>query len=908
MHTPTLLPAFVLVLGLASCEKATPPPVVQTPPATVQDDAQLIAARDALARQALEIETRSALLDKQLADMEQKLRQSENDALRGQLDAMKQQNEQLRAQADTARQQSDQLSRRLVATTPPPPPVLPPQSPQRDYSLFYDRLAPHGRWLDVSGYGLCFQPRLSRTTTWRPYVDGCWSWSTLGWTWQSNEPFGWATYHYGRWIHLTRHGWLWVPGCEWAPAWVAWRQSRDYIGWAPLPPEPGPCTSIQRDCDTRYNLGPASYTFISVTNFVRPTYTTICRPVSYNSTIFHHTVNSTQIVPCGGPAQGGTPLFMHHGGPPRHQIEQQCRQTIPQTQLRPVEHTHLTAGDLPEGGRKPGKPHLLPVIDLPTLSSRPSLPDIKPAERIDRPQLADTFAGVPDTARPAIQQTLEADRKRPLIADSPHPAPASPSPQPVLSTPQLTETVRPAQPVEVQNSPASPLEPAQVPPALANLGAPLEKRGGRPHLIAPAAPGEAPNIPTTLPTPAVVEAPAASAMPPVIEKPSLTPPTTPRAHPRRRPHHPHTARPSPSGPMSQPATPPTTPTKRPSLPPPNNKPASKPKLSPCNKSRPSKPPPNNKPASKPKLSPCNKSRPSKPPPNNKPASRPKPSPCSKSRPSKPPPNNKPASKPKPSPCSKSRPSKPPPNNKPASRPKPSPCSKSRPKKPPLVPPPKSKCARLKSKPSAKPKWKLNAKQKKPSVVPKKKPCAKPKWRHNARPRKPSVVLKKRHSAKPRWRRSVRPKWKPSVRQKKPLAAPKKRPSVRRRWKRNAKPKWKRNVRLKKPLAAPQKRPNAKPRPLPVPPPRPPPARTHRSKSNAPQSGIIFATASWSAPDLRRFRVSPGPAKSSRGLEHSKTLSRLVASRSEDCLSLQLLHHRTVSGEQEQRGESDTKCD
>jgi hypothetical protein len=554
MHTPTLLPAFVLVLGLASCEKAAPPPVVQTPPAVVQDDAQLIAARDAL-----EIETRSALLDKQLADMEQKLRQTENDALRGQLDAMKQQNEQLRAQADTARQQSDQLSRRLVATTPPAPPVLPPQSTQRDYSLFYDRLAPHGRWLDVSGYGLCFQPRLSRTTTWRPYVDGCWSWSTLGWTWQSNEPFGWATYHYGRWIHLTRHGWLWVPGCEWAPAWVAWRQSRDYIGWAPLPPEPGPCTSIQRDCDTRYNLGPASYTFISVTNFVRPTYTTICRPVSYNSTIFHHTVNSTQIVPCGGPAQGGTPLFMHHGGPPRHQIEQQCRQTIPQTQLRPVEHAHLTAGDLPEGGRKPGKPHLLPVIDLPTLSSRPSRPSIKPAEHIERPQLADTFAGVPETARPAIQQTLEADRKRPLIADSPHPAPASPSPQPVLSTPQLTETVRPAQPVEVQNSPASPLEPAQVPPALANLGAPLEKRGGRPHLVAPAAPGEAPNIPTTLPTPAVVEVPAAPAMPPVVEKPSLTPPTTPEPTIAAAPASPTPLDQAPTAPMSQPAAPPTAP-------------------------------------------------------------------------------------------------------------------------------------------------------------------------------------------------------------------------------------------------------------------------------------------------------------------------------------------------------------
>ena len=550
MHTPTLLPAFVLVLGLASCEKATPPPVVQAPPAAVQDDAQLIAARDALARQALEIETRSALLDKQLAEMEQKLRQSENDALRGQLDAMKQQNEQLRAQADTARQQSDQLSRRLVTATPPPPPVLPPQSTQRDYSLFYDRLTPHGRWLDVSGYGLCFQPRLARTTTWRPYVDGCWSWSTLGWAWQSNEPFGWATYHYGRWINLSRHGWLWVPGCEWAPAWVAWRQSRDYIGWAPLPPEPGPCTSIQRDCDTRYNLGPASYTFISVTNFVRPTYTTICRPVSYNSTIFHHTVNSTQIVPCGGPAQGGTPLFMHHGGPPRHQIEQQCRQTIPQTQLRPIEHHQIAAGELPEAGHKPGKPHQLPVIELPPLTSRPALPDIKPAEHIERPQLADAFAGVPANARPAIQQTIEADRKRPIFADSPHPASPSPT-QPASGTPQLPETIRLAQPSEAQNPPARPLEPVGSPNGLTSLGAPIETRGGQPDLKAPEAPSIPPSLLTTLPVPTVVEAPVAPAMPPVVETPAQTPPPTAEPTIAATLTSPEQA---PAAPMSQPPT------------------------------------------------------------------------------------------------------------------------------------------------------------------------------------------------------------------------------------------------------------------------------------------------------------------------------------------------------------------
>lgn len=551
MHFPSLFSRMVLVLFLASCEKAVPPTVVQAPPAPLQNDAQLIAARDALSRQAVEIETRSALLDKQLAELEQKLRQSENDALRGRLDILKQQNEQLRAQADIARQQSDQLSRRLVTAKPKPLPVQSPQSPRRDYSLFYGRLAPHGRWIDVSGYGLCFQPGQARVTTWRPYVDGCWSWSTLGWAWQSNEPFGWATYHYGRWINLSRHGWLWVPGCEWAPAWVAWRQSRDYIGWAPLPPEPGPCISIQRDCDTRYNLGPASYTFISVTNFVRPSYTTICRPVSYNSTIFHHTVNSTQIVPCGGPAQGGTQLYMHHGGPPRHQIEQQCRQTIPQTQLRPIEHHQIAAGGLPGDSHKPGKPHLLPVIELPALTSRPALPDIKPAEHIERPQLADAFAGVPANARPAIQQTIEADRKRPLIADSPHPASPSPT-QPASSTPQLTETIRVAQPGEAQNPPARPLEPVGSLNGLTSLGAPIETRGGQPDLNAP----EAPSIPTSLPATTVVEAPVAPAMPPVVETPAQTPPTTAEPTIAATPTLPEQAA---TAPMSQPPTQPAAP-------------------------------------------------------------------------------------------------------------------------------------------------------------------------------------------------------------------------------------------------------------------------------------------------------------------------------------------------------------
>src|SRR5207245_161040 len=80
--------------------------------------------------------------------------------------------------------------------------------------------------------GDVWQPGQAQSRTWRPYTDGHWVYTDVGWTWVSEEPFGWATYHYGRWTRLRNIGWVWVPGDEWAPAWVSWRKSSDYVGWA----------------------------------------------------------------------------------------------------------------------------------------------------------------------------------------------------------------------------------------------------------------------------------------------------------------------------------------------------------------------------------------------------------------------------------------------------------------------------------------------------------------------------------------------------------------------------------------------------------------------------------------------------------------------------------------------------
>lgn len=106
-----------------------------------------------------------------------------------------------------------------------------------DVSYFYDELENDGDWISHPTYGQVWRPR-NVDYDWRPYTRGTWAnTEEHGWYWVSDEPFGWATYHYGRWFLDWQQGWLWVPGTRWAPAWVTWRYSDDYIGWAPLPPE-----------------------------------------------------------------------------------------------------------------------------------------------------------------------------------------------------------------------------------------------------------------------------------------------------------------------------------------------------------------------------------------------------------------------------------------------------------------------------------------------------------------------------------------------------------------------------------------------------------------------------------------------------------------------------------------------
>jgi hypothetical protein len=167
-----------------------------------------------------------------------------------------------------------------------------------NYSTFYTKLEPYGAWLETNDYGYVWQPREAEgSRNWRPYTNGRWTYTDAGWTWISDEPFGWAAYHYGRWTRLRGIGWVWVPGDQWAPAWVSWRKSNDYIGWAPLPPEArfDQRVGIHNWADNYYDIGPEQYSFVLTKEFGAQRLESTVVPRERNVTIINETTNVTNI-------------------------------------------------------------------------------------------------------------------------------------------------------------------------------------------------------------------------------------------------------------------------------------------------------------------------------------------------------------------------------------------------------------------------------------------------------------------------------------------------------------------------------------------------------------------------------------------------------------------------------------
>ncbi len=102
----------------------------------------------------------------------------------------------------------------------------------------YEDLDGYGTWREVPSYGAVWVPVVA--AGWAPYSAGHWVWiAPWGWTWVDDAPWGFAPFHYGRWVNVAGV-WAWAPGPVYvrpvyAPALVAWVGSSGAgIGWFPL--------------------------------------------------------------------------------------------------------------------------------------------------------------------------------------------------------------------------------------------------------------------------------------------------------------------------------------------------------------------------------------------------------------------------------------------------------------------------------------------------------------------------------------------------------------------------------------------------------------------------------------------------------------------------------------------------
>jgi hypothetical protein len=177
----------------------------------------------------------------------------------------------------------------------------------------YEDLDDYGGWRPVPEYGTVWFPHVT-VVGWAPYRYGHWAWiSPWGWTWVDDAPWGFAPFHYGRWVSYGG-SWGWVP-CPppvvavayvrpvYAPALVAWVGGPHFaagiafggggfaagvnVGWFPLGPREVFVPSY-----------PVSRTYINNVNISNTTVNQTVINNYYNTTIVNKnvTVNNVKYV------------------------------------------------------------------------------------------------------------------------------------------------------------------------------------------------------------------------------------------------------------------------------------------------------------------------------------------------------------------------------------------------------------------------------------------------------------------------------------------------------------------------------------------------------------------------------------------------------------------------------------
>jgi chemotaxis protein histidine kinase CheA len=440
--------------------------------------ARLDKDRENLAAERKRLENKGKMIDSEAAAQEEATaRQAEQEAAlkmaAAKSEEERQKLEAIRARAEIARQEAekamaDALAREAAAKR------AQEIAMKQTSAIFYTALEGMGDWFETDRYGFVWRPYVAaQNDKWRPYADGRWLCTDYGWTWQSNEPFGWAAYHYGRWAKLTGTGWVWVPGSEWAPAWVAWRwhRPREFVGWAPLPPESKDARTINTKVDVEFDIGPGNYGFIAIADFDAPTYVGKFLPESRLEEIMPLTMNVSYLAPRAG---GG----MVCGGPDMGLINTELRRLRNDLEIKPVQRvgvqllnaaaTSAAPDSMDAGALMLFAPQLKPIPPIGKPKKLTGRVEVRHSERgwdPSNPWQTDQWRAKIRADAAAVDAAERAAAARPApapVVAPPRPSSAptpTPVPRPVVNTPRQPGPPKPGTLSPSSLEPSSPLFP-----------------------------------------------------------------------------------------------------------------------------------------------------------------------------------------------------------------------------------------------------------------------------------------------------------------------------------------------------------------------------------------------------------------------------------------------------------------
>lgn len=180
----------------------------------------------------------------------------------------------------------------------------------------YADLDAAGTWRQTPEYGAVWVPA-GMPPGWAPYRSGHWAWvEPWGWTWIDDAPWGYAPFHYGRWVFVGGT-WAWVPGPVavgvrpvYAPALVAWVGGPGLgvgvgiggpaVGWFALGP--------REVFVPAYAYSPAYIERVNVTNTVIVNRAVFANVAVANVTYVNRGVVGAVVVVPGGAMVAGRPI------------------------------------------------------------------------------------------------------------------------------------------------------------------------------------------------------------------------------------------------------------------------------------------------------------------------------------------------------------------------------------------------------------------------------------------------------------------------------------------------------------------------------------------------------------------------------------------------------------------------